>query len=277
MKQQESAPATEDLDEMTECPDVVAEALVNKENSHSDGIDENAVSDGGDELTVSDVGAEGDAQFLVGDDDESVEEIAVSDIGTYGDLIIEELSLETNVKKFTRFTKVPEKVAKYILAVLYLAVGALCVAMPEGIEYALPYIVGGGMAAYALVQFVFAIVQKEYRNVHSNRTVSALIVGGLSVMIIIEHEWAHTFIPIVWGILGLFEGARAFNHAISRISRGMRSAYYIVKGIVEVAVAFLLLYRPEEYGELHIIVFGVSLIIDGITVMPFVEKLLTRQ
>ena len=125
--------------------------------------------------------------------------------------------------------------------------------------------------------FIFAIIEKEYRNTKSNRTASALILIGLSVMILIEHEWAHTFIPIVWGVLGLCEGAHAFNHALSRISRGMRSSYYIIKGIVEVAVAFLLLYKPEEYGELHIIVFGVSLIIDGITTLPALKKLFTKE
>lgn len=251
MKENEGAPVIEEEDAVEDVTEEIA-----------DGAEESA--------------EEIPAQMLVGGADEEGE-IAASDIGTYGDLIVEELSVETNVRKVTRFTKVPEKVIQYIFAVLYLAVGALCIAMPHGIEYALPYIVGAGMAAYALVQFIFAIVQKEYRKSNSNRTASALIIAGLSVMIIIDHEWAHTFIPIVWGILGLCEGAHAFNLAISRISHGLRAEYYVIKGIIEVVVAFLLLYKPEEYGELHIIVFGVSLIIDGITIMPFVKKFLTRQ
>ena len=223
-----------------------------------------------------------EAQTLVGGDEEEAEEhvhgeIAVTDIGTFGDHIIEDFSVEANIKKVSRYVKLPETAAKYVLAVLYIAFGAVCAAIPEKIEHALPYIVGGGLGVISLVQFVFAIVQKEYRSTTSNRTASALIMIGLSVMIILEHEWAHTFIPIVWGVLGLCEGAHAFNHALSRISRGMRSSYFIIKGIVEVAVAFLLLYKPEEYGELHIIVFGVSLILDGITAIPVVKKFFTRQ
>ena len=219
-----------------------------------------------------------DAQQLVGSDvEEAHGEIAASDIGAYGDHIIEGFSVESNVRKVSTYIKLPEKVAKYILAVLYLAVGVLCAAIPERIEGALPYIVGGAMAAVAITQFIFAIVTKEYRNTHTNKTAGSLIVLGLSVMIIIEHQWAHTFIPIVWGVIGLFEGAHAFNHAISRISRGMRSAYYIIKGIIEVVVAFLLLYEPEQYGELHIIVFGVSLMLDGITTLPFVNKFVTKR
>lgn len=203
--------------------------------------------------------------------------VAAADIGSYGDYLIEEFSVEANVHKVSKYTKMPQKVAAYMMAVVYLAVGVLCAVIPSRIEHSLPYIVGGALCLMSVVQFVFAIVRKEYKSTESNKTASSLIMLGLSVMIIIEHDWAHTFIPIVWGVLGLFEAAHAFNHALSRISRGMRSAYYIIKGIIELAVAFLLLYKPEQYGELHIIVFGVSLIIDGITTVPVIKKFVAKR
>ncbi len=220
-----------------------------------------------------------EAHTLVGAEpsEEALEEVSITDFGTYGDRIIDDFSVESQAKSANKHIKIPETAAKYVLSVLYIALGAVCAAIPARIESVLPYVVGGGLLAISLVRFIFAIIEKEYRNTKSNRTASALILIGLSVMILIEHEWAHTFIPIVWGVLGLCEGAHAFNHALSRISRGMRSSYYIIKGIVEVAVAFLLLYKPEEYGELHIIVFGVSLIIDGITTLPALKKLFTKE
>lgn len=220
-----------------------------------------------------------EAHTLVGEEpsEEALEEISITDFGTYGDRIIDDFSVESQAKSANKHIKIPETAAKYVLSVLYIALGAVCAAIPARIESVLPYVVGGGLLAISLVRFIFAIIEKEYRNTKSNRTASALILIGLSVMILIEHEWAHTFIPIVWGVLGLCEGAHAFNHALSRISRGMRSSYYIIKGIVEVSVAFLLLYKPEEYGELHIIVFGVSLIIDGITTLPALKKLFTKE
>lgn len=220
-----------------------------------------------------------EAHTLVGEEpsEEALEEVSITDFGTYGDRIIDDFSVESQAKSANKHIKIPETAAKYVLSVFYIALGAVCAAIPARIESVLPYVVGGGLLAISLVRFIFAIIEKEYRNTKSNRTASALILIGLSVMILIEHEWAHTFIPIVWGVLGLCEGAHAFNHALSRISRGMRSSYYIIKGIVEVAVAFLLLYKPEEYGELHIIVFGVSLIIDGITTLPALKKLFTKE
>ncbi|MDE6373442.1 MAG: hypothetical protein K2L72_02990 [Clostridia bacterium] len=216
------------------------------------------------------LGAEGiAADALIGGENEAA---VVTDIGSCGDFLVEEFSVEANVRRASKYIRIPEKIAAYLFAVVYMAVGALCVAIPEKIEFALPYIVGGALGAGALVQFIFAIITKEYKSVRSNKTASSLILIGLSVMIIIEHEWAHTFIPIVWGVIGLCEAAHAFNLALSRISRGLRPSYYIVKGVIEVAVAFLLLYKPEQYGELHIIVFGVSLIFDGVTATPIIKK-----
>ncbi len=201
---------------------------------------------------------------------------ASADLGTYGDEIIDEFSVEANVHKVSRITRLPEAAAKYIMGIIYIGLGAVCAAIPVEIEHALPYVVGGLLCFLAVLRFIYAIAEKEYVSTQTNKTASSIILLGVGIMIIIEHEWAHMFIPIVWGVWGLFEGAHAFNHAISRIVRHKHFLYYIIKGITEVVVAFLLLYKPEQYGELHIIVFGVSLILDGIVVLPFVHKFVTR-
>ncbi|MGN0806558.1 MAG: HdeD family acid-resistance protein [Candidatus Coproplasma sp.] len=198
------------------------------------------------------------------------------DLGTFGDKVIDNVSLENNLETMCRRTKLPEAVARYIMGVVYIALGIVCAAIPRLIESVLPYVVGGIMGTFAIVRFVYAIIEKEYKRTNSNRTASSLIMLGVSIMIIIEHEWAQSFIPTVWGVWGLFEGAHAFNHVFARIAEHKRFFYFLVKGIAEVVVAFLLLYEPHQYGELHIIVFGISLIIDGVVALPFVHKFVTR-
>lgn len=225
----------------------------------------------------NEVAASDAQQSMGGDNANAGGEVNASESGSYGESLIAQLSIEANLKKLVKYAKVPELVAHYLLATLYLTVGVLCIIMPEKIEIVLPYIVGGGMGAAALVSFIYAIVTREYRTTRTNKTAMSVIMMGLSVMIILEHEWAHVFIPIIWGVLGLFEGAHAFNHALSRISRGKRPAFYLIKGITEVVVAFLLLYRPEQYAELHIITFGFSLVFDGITVLPFISKYVAKD
>lgn len=204
-------------------------------------------------------------------------EAMTEDVGTIGDKLIDDVSLEANVASICKRTKLSRTVAKYIMGLTYIILGAVCIAIPKMIEDVLPYIVGSVLGVFAILRFIFAIIDKEYKHTNSNKTSSSLIMIGVSVMILVEHEWAHTFIPTVWGVWGLFEGAHAFNHALSRIANHERFFYFLTKGIIEVVVAFLLLYEPHQYGELHIIVFGISLVLDGLVALPFIHKFVTRR
>lgn len=190
----------------------------------------------------------------------------------YGDFIIEEFSSEVNVPRIAQKTGISQEVISYVFAVLYLIVGVLCVSITEQVQGVIPYIVGGVMVLVGLIRFITAIIRKEYRTVKTNQTASSLIFVALGIMIIVERDWAITFISIVWGILGLMEAARAFNHAFSKIAASERCIYHIIKGIVEVVLAFMLLYEPDHHITLHIIVFGVQLIIDAVYMLPWVKR-----
>ncbi len=190
----------------------------------------------------------------------------------YGDFIIEEFSSEVNLPRISKFTSIPQEVMSYIFAAIYLVVGVLCVAATEQVQGFIPYIVGGAMVLIGFIRFITALVRREYRTVKTNQTASSLIFVALGIMIIVENEWAISFISIVWGILGLMEAARAFNHVFSRIAASERCIYHVIKGIVEGVLAFMLLYEPTHHIELHIIVFGVQLILDGVYMLPFIKR-----
>ena len=203
---------------------------------------------------------------------------------SYGDFIVEEFSAENNVPRVARATGIPAAVVTYLFSAIYLIVGVLCVSITNQVSHVLPYIVGAMMVIIGVWQFIQAIVRKEYRQVTTNQTATSLIITALGIMIFIEHlnpesDWAITFISIVWGILGLFEGAHAFNHAFKRIANSERCVFYLIKGIVEVVVAFMLLYQPEDHDihRFHIIVFGINLIFDAITMLPPVKLFLTMK
>lgn len=200
------------------------------------------------------------------------------------DAILEGLSAETNASRMSKITRLPEHIAVYIIAALYLSVGVLCVSITSEITEVLPYIVGGMMVLIGITRFIIALVTREYRHLKTNQTASSLIVTALGAMIIVQqvlpdNNSAITFIAIVWGILGLFEGAHAFNHAFKRISNSERCVYFLIRGILELVVAFMLLYNPqnEEIHHFHIIVFGINLIVDAITMIPKVKEFLTTK
>ena len=194
----------------------------------------------------------------------------------YGDFFIEEFSAESNIKKITKATRLSEVTVHYLMSVVYLIVGAVCVGMPHYIQTAFPYIVGGFMAAIGLVQFIFAVRAKEYKHTHSNVTATSLVMIALSILIMVEYEAAFTIIAIAWGLIGLMEGAHAFNHAFSRIARSERCIYYLAKGVIEVVLAFLLL-CDVEHINMHIIYFGINLVFDAVTMFPPVKARLSRK
>lgn len=201
----------------------------------------------------------------------------------YGDSLVEEFSAENNVERVARLTKLPANTAVYFVAAIYFIVGILCVSITHYIIAYLPYIVGGMMVLIGVVQFIVAIIRREYRTVKTNRTAGSLIIAALGVMIIVQKIDPENdpimLISVAWGILGLFEAAHAFNHAFKRMANSERCIYYLIKGIIECAVAFLLLYQPESEAahEFHIIVLGANLIFDAITMIPKIKELLSMK
>lgn len=223
--------------------------------------------------------AYGDETAAALDDAEAAEHSTDS----YGDFIIEEFSAESNVSRVARITRLPKNTATYCVAAAYFIVGVLCVSITNRITEVLPYIVGGMMTVAGLANFIVALVRKEYRSLKTNQTATSIIAVALGIMIIIQKldpgNDPVMLISIVWGILGLFESAHAFNHAFKRIASSERCIYYLIKGLVECAVAFMLLYQPESERAhfLHIMVFGINLILDSITMIPQVKNFLAMK
>lgn len=225
-----------------------------------------------------------DGEEPLEDEELSVAEREIERALGCGDAIVEGFSFKTNVPRVARATGISARIINYIFAAIYFIVGVLCVSITEIITHVLPYIVGSMMILVGVVQLVVALIKREYRSIATNRTASSMIIAALGVMVIVESvkpdsTWAITFISIVWGVLGLFESAHAFNHAFARMASSQRGAFYLVKGFVEAGVAFMLLYQPGNHDihTFHIIVFGINLIIDAVTMLPAVRNFLRRS
>ncbi len=203
---------------------------------------------------------------------------------SYGDSLVEVFSADSNISRLSRFTKIPAHISTYIFSLAYLVVGILCISIPKVIIEVLPYIVGIMMIVIGGVQFVMALIKHEYRHVKTNDTATSLILVALGIMIMIQmldedNDSAIMLISVVWGILGLFEAAHLFNHAFKRLANSERFVYYLIKGIIECVVAFTLLYQPANHDahEFHIIMFGINMLIDAVTMIPQVKAVVTSK
>ena len=212
------------------------------------------------------------------------DELAVAEAVTENipELMVEGLSAEHNVSRLAFITKLPKNIATYIVAAIYFIVGVLCVSVTRHITVALPYIVGAIMMLVGISGFIISLVRRDYKNIKTNKIATYILTVLLGAMVILEEIDPQIdpimLISIIWGVFGLFEGAHAFNHAITRITKSERCVYFLIKGIVECAVAFMMLYRPESHEAhfFHIVVFGISLIIDAVTMIPKIKEFLSK-
>ena len=212
------------------------------------------------------------------------DELAVAEAVTENipELMVEGLSAEHNVSRLAFITKLPKNIATYIVAAIYFIVGVLCVSVTRHITVALPYIVGAIMMLVGISGFIISLVRRDYKNIKTNKIATYILTVLLGAMVILEEIDPQIdpimLISIIWGVFGLFEGAHAFNHAITRITKSERCVYFLIKGIVECAVAFMMLYRPESHEAhfFHIVVFGISLIIDAVTMIPKIKQFLSK-
>ena len=212
------------------------------------------------------------------------DELAVAEAVTENipELMVEGLSAEHNVSRLAFITKLPKNIATYIVAAIYFVVGVLCVSVTRHITVALPYIVGAIMMLVGISGFIISLVRRDYKNIKTNKIATYILTVLLGAMVILEEIDPQIdpimLISIIWGVFGLFEGAHAFNHAITRITKSERCVYFLIKGIVECAVAFMMLYHPESHEAhfFHIVVFGISLIIDAVTMIPKIKEFLSK-
>ena len=212
--------------------------------------------------------------------EETEESAAAEESMGYGDFIVEEFSAESSAHKIALATHISERNVRFVLSIGYFIIGLVCVSLSNYIYSVFPYIVGGMACAIGLGQFIVAVIQKEYVHTHSNKTASSLVMMALGVLIIvIESSAAFTIIAVAWGFLGLMEGAHAFNHAFSRIARSERCVYYLGKGVIEVILAFILLSEPSHHSHVsfHIIVFGIQMLFDAVTMFPPLKEYLSRK
>ncbi|MCD7728944.1 MAG: DUF308 domain-containing protein [Clostridia bacterium] len=228
-------------------------------------------------LRRAEIGADEEELAYTGYADSELAEEEKAERSSYGDFIIEEFSSEVNVPRVSKITRLPRGVVTYIFSALYLAAGILCVVLTDTVQYVLPYIVGAAMVAYGFGRFIYAIVNKEYRTVKTNQTATSLIVLALGIMILVENDWALEFISIIWGVLGLFEAAYALNHAFSKIAASESCISHIIKALIEGVLAFMLLYEPSHHISLHIMVFGINLMLDALTMLPWVKRHLNLE
>ncbi|MCD8200507.1 MAG: hypothetical protein LUD47_00350 [Clostridia bacterium] len=215
--------------------------------------------------------------------------------GGYAEEIVEEFTANTAIKRVVRFTHMSENRARYIVLWSYFAFGLILATLSlvldeiyemEIITKIFPFVAGSLLFIFGTVRFVRALIRKEYLETEKQSMATPIIFIILAVMILVDtsfavtggeegeelYIWANVFIGVVWGVYGLVEAARAFNHAISGASKHENVTYFVIRGLIELVFSILLIYDPMEHIALHLVIFGLEVMFSAITHMPFIRN-----
>lgn len=88
----------------------------------------------------------------------------------------------------------------------------------------------------------------------------AILLFLLGCITMIQGEQAIPFIGVSWGILGLLKGGRSLAAGLSALFQQVPSAILFLKAIVQIILAFVLIFYPAEKVRVHIILLGLQII-----------------
>ncbi|MCD8204987.1 MAG: hypothetical protein LUD29_00010 [Clostridia bacterium] len=221
--------------------------------------------------------------------------------GGYGEFVVEEFSADKTTDRVVKVTHMSERLARHIVLWVYFSFGLILSVASLVLEEiyethiiitVFPFVAGVLMLIFGVAKLVVDITRKNYLNEEKNSTASSIIfiIMGLivladTIVTLVEREpdeeeitfWANGFIGIVWGVYGLVEAARAFNHAINRMVKHENATFHVIWGLIELVFAILLIYNPNEHIALHLVIFGLQLMFTSITRMPFIRERAMRK
>ena len=137
----------------------------------------------------------------------------------------------------------------YIVA----AFGLLLILIPNIIVRVVPYVLGGGLIAYAGYN-AYRVWKSGDREAHIGKYLVYLIVG---IMALIQRDNARVMLGVIWAMLSLQECAEEIDEYYHTRELHLFKMIWVVISIV---LAFLLLHDPFEHFVFHMRILGLEVI-----------------
>ena len=147
---------------------------------------------------------------------------------------------------------------------LYIVAGILVICLHGEMRNWIHVVVGVAILLITGSMFAQAIRRKSYRVQGDRRLPTAAVGFILGVMILVRQHGAIPLIAIAWGLNGLNSGITELDHAIYALQRHERFAGKLAHGLLETALALMLVFDPyEKIGE-HILILGIEMIVQAL-------------
>lgn len=155
---------------------------------------------------------------------------------------------------------------KRLVCVLFVVIGLLCILFPVQITKALPYILGGAMAAAGAVYGIASFRSREARAEHSTELAAGLIFLVVGILCMVHGEGSLGPLGVTWAILGLRKAAKSLSKIIQSRGKGMGFYTSFAEFLVRLTFSVMLMFYPAEKFKDHVILLGFELLAVSIRI-----------
>lgn len=143
---------------------------------------------------------------------------------------------------------------------LFAVIGLLCTLFPVQITKALPYVLGGAMAAAGILYGAAYFRNREAWTERSTELAAGLILFVVGVLCMVHGADSIGPLGVTWAIIGLRKAARSLSRIIQSRGKGMAFYTSFAEFLVRLTFSVMLLFYPAEKFETHVLLLGLELI-----------------
>ena len=157
------------------------------------------------------------------------------------------------------------KIGYIMISILLCALGIVLIAVPDFSVTLLCRLGGGIMVLFGLVKIVGYCSKDLYRLAFQFDLAFGILLVALGVILIIRTDAMVNLICIVMGICVLADALLKIQISIDSKAFGIRKWWLILSvAILTGITGFLLIFRPSESTQMIMILFGLTLLTEGI-------------
>lgn len=165
---------------------------------------------------------------------------------------------------------------KFVCGV-FIAIGLLCIAFPSQITKALPYVLGGTMAAAGIVYGAAYFRCREAWAEHSTELAAGLLLFVVGVLCIVHGADSIGPLGVTWAIIGLRKASKSLAKVIQSHGKGIAFYTSLAEFLARLTFSTMLLFYPIEKFKNHVVLLGFELLAVSIRITKRVSPALDAE
>ena len=140
---------------------------------------------------------------------------------------------------------------------VFIVIGLILIIFPNAMGIAAPYVLGGLMLIYGILNTVISIKYPESA-VSLGDGVISIVIGGI---LLIQNQNSISILGIVWAMISLYEAAKEIDECRTGKKINLGSIIGIIGTVISIVLAVILMVNPFMHFYTHVRILGLEIII----------------